>query len=188
MHFLHISSCCYFWMKFMCLLIPPLCHLALHSICLLYVHLHLLLSVSCSQYLVFHLSKQWRPPRKPSLTPINWISNVKPNYARHCTCANSFHIHNCLCFIPVLDSVGFSMTILPPLLQCCVLHFISAKLQYSVPVCWLFCHESFCFLTITVYSQFLCQKLVIRNSSRIENELWCYDHCVWWRENVVVKI
>jgi hypothetical protein len=101
----------------------------------------LLLSVSCSLYLFFHLSKQWRPPGKPSLTPINWISNVKPNYARHLICANSFHIHHCLCFIPLLDSVGCCMSVLPPLLQCCILHFTSPKLQYSVPVCWLFCHD-----------------------------------------------
>lgn len=179
MHFLHISSCCYFWMKFLCLHILPLCHIALHSICFLYVHLHVLLSVSFSQYLFFCLSKQWRPPGKPSLTPFNWISNVKLNCARHHIHANSFHIHHCLCFIPLLDSVGFCMSVLPPLLQCCIVHFTSAKLQYSGPFCWLFWLESFCFLTITVYSQFLCRKLIIRNSSRIENELWRCDHCVW---------
>jgi len=174
MQFLHIGSCRYFWMKFVCLLIHPLCHVDLHSICFPSVHLHLLLCVSCSQYLFFHLSKQWSPPGKPSLTPVNWISRVKPNYARH-----HIHIHHCLCFIPLLDSVGFCMSVLPPLLQCCILHFTSAKLQYLVPVCWRFWLESFCFLPITVYSQFLCRKLIIRNSSWIDNELWRYDHCVW---------
>jgi hypothetical protein len=136
----------------------------------------LLLCVSCSQYLFFYLSKQWSLPGKPSLTPINWISSVKPNYARHHIHAKNFHIHHCFCFIPLLDSVGFSMSVLPPLLQCCILHFTSAKLQYSVPVCWLFWLESFCFFAITVYSQFLCPKLIIRNSSRIDNEPWRYDH------------
>jgi hypothetical protein len=68
----------------------------------------LLLCLSCSQYLFFHLSKQWSSPGKPSL---NWISTVKPNYARH-----HIHIHHCLCFIPLLDSVVFRMSVLPPLL------------------------------------------------------------------------